>query len=310
MKYCTHLVPDTTPPSTITIGTFDGLHIGHQALLAHKPQVVVSFDPHPTHLLTPATPAQLIYSVSHRLHLLTQYDLTTTILLPFNTELASQTAAQFLASLHAACPIQQLILGHDARLGCDLQTPEQIARLGFPVRTIPPILHNNQPVSSTRIRSLIAQGNLQAASHLLGRPYSIRGRIVGGHRLGRQLGHPTANIRVDNLALLPYGIYAAQCLYQNTPYPALAYLGEAPTVYRAREPLLEAHFLTSPPPFTNGDDLEIIPHQLLRPDKKFDTLTELVAQMDKDRQAALDYWAAYDGAAGAPYSACALETST
>jgi riboflavin kinase / FMN adenylyltransferase len=285
-------------PTSVTIGTFDGVHLGHQALLTRvhgpHPSVVISFDPNPSQLLTPEQPKQLLCTVAHRLDLLEQAAVDWVYLLPFTQQLAAQTAEQFLTQLCSAIPMEQLVLGPTARLGCDRATPDQIAniaqRLQFTLTCVDAICVDELPVSSNRIRAHLAAGELEQVQQCLGRPYSVRGRIVGGQRLGRQLGYPTANLRVDGLALPPLGIYAAECHFQNQRYPSMAYLGQAPTVYATRETLLETNLLVACEGLTSGDEIEVTLHALLRPDAKFPTISALVAQMDRDRDDTLAWF--------------------
>lgn len=282
-------------PALMTIGNFDGVHSGHTALLKHLVQIaksegaipaVFTFTNHPSEILRPSNPTPLLCTYAHKVKLIEQAGIALLIAVPFTDTFAQQTAEQFLKWLHHAIPIKKLILGSDAHIGKDregnsLKVKTIASSLGFGVEYVPDILQAGKRVSSSSIREAIAQGNLQGASILLGRPYSIYSTVIRGEGKGKALGYPTANISVRNLCLPPLGVYAVDACCEGSTYRAVANLGTAPTLHNKREPLLEVHILDQERSFYDKT-VEIIFKRFLRQEKRFSSQEELRTQIAKD----------------------------
>ncbi len=288
-------IPKNTSPVVLTIGNYDGLHLGHQAVLAHLVQrakqtklrsVVLTFSNHPSTVLRPHHQTHLICSTEHKLKLFEKASIEMVVMLPFTKEFSEQSADQFLKKVSHALPFQTLILGSDAHIGKnregDQSTVTALADLlGFTVEYFPDRLIQGQRISSNLIRERLHQGNLKQAETLLGRPYSIYSTVLKGDGKGATLGFPTANLYVGGLCLPPLGVYAVSLFEGTKEYPGVANLGVAPTVHEVREPILEVHL------FDHSSDLygktvEVRFHDFIRAEMRFNDLEELKAQIAQD----------------------------
>lgn len=288
-----------------TLGTFDGLHQGHQALIREtlhwaaalsRPAVMVSFEPMPREFLNPVDPPARLTNFRERWRLLEGSGLTALLLMQFGERLRSMPGADFVQLLRQRLRVSALVVGHDFRFGRNGEaTADYLLALGpkhgFDVRVVPPVRVAGERASSSAVRRALADGALADAESLLGRRYSMRGRVVGGQRLGRELGYPTANMRLRRQRSPLGGIFAVRVRgIGPEPVGGVASLGTRPTV-GGREPLLETHVFDF-----NGDlygrELEVEFISRIREERKFDGLDALVAQMDLDARAARDILAA------------------
>lgn len=279
----------------ITFGNFDGVHLGHQALLREMTalarlrnlsSVVITFSPHPATILKKQQPA-LIYPSWQNLSLLEKSGLVDEIcVLEFDTALSHQTAEQFLVDLKHVYPFALLFLGEGAsfghaRTGISLHVQELAKKHAFELVYHPLERCQNRPVSSSHIRHLIQKGALSELPYWLGRPYGLSLEKIPGKQQGRKMGFPTLNFSVQELVLPPFGVYAVTLDAGQGPLPAIANLGIAPTLYPDRSPLLEVHILSDQIP-TLVHRAEVTFSAFLRPEKKFDTLESLQAQIRAD----------------------------
>ncbi len=283
--------------SVVCIGAFDGLHTGHQALVrqtiarARQRQaeaIVVSFEPLPReHLMREQAPPR-IGSARDRFERLQALGVDRVGLLRFNAALASMSASDFVRRLLVErLAVQEVWVGQDFRFGHrrggDLAL---LAAMGqqhdFAAFAIDTHTHDGERVSSSAVRSALALGDLDVAAHLLGRPYSIAGRVVRGKQLGRTLGYPTANLRVAGARPALSGIYAVRVggIAAGVAWPGVASLGTRPTV-GGIEPLLEAHLFDFDGDLY-GRRIEVEFVAKLRDEEKFADLASLVVQMDED----------------------------
>jgi riboflavin kinase/FMN adenylyltransferase len=278
----------------ITIGTFDGLHVGHQALIARTLEhsalsglqaALVSFEPMPReYLQTEGAPPRLT-NFRERWHVLESLGLDAFCQLPFNEHLRTQSGADFLAAL-VAWGARHVIIGHDFRFGhggkADAQwCLSQADSLGIVVEVIEPVLLAGERVSSGLVREALASGQFDRAAHLLGRPYSMRGKVQQGKQLGRTLGFPTANLALHRRRAALSGIFAVRVHGPGIlGWPGVASLGTRPTV-AGLEPLLEAHLFDWQGNLY-GAEIEVEFVGKLRDEAKFDSLPLLVAQMQRD----------------------------
>jgi len=285
-----------------TIGAFDGVHRGHQAIIATAvgwarevggQAVVVTFDPLPKAALG-AGEAPCLTSLSHRLLLIERLGGDLAVVLEFDRQLAEMPARKFVEDvLIGWLGARRLVLGHGARFGRgaegDLAMLRQMAQEGLlEVRTPPPVLHRGRVVSSTAIREAVARGDLDEAAAMLGRPFSLYGTVVRGAERGRSLGFPTANLDLHNEAIPPDGVYATVTTLGSAALPSLTYIGRRPTFEGAQgQRMVEVHILDHTG-HLYGRDLEVRFIKKLRDDIRFPTPDALVEQMRADRQAALE----------------------
>lgn len=290
-------------PVHLAIGMFDGVHLGHQSVIeaaVHSARRsngfagVLTFSPHPSVVLRPGNPTPLILIPELKRRLLGGLGLDFLVEHPFTPEFAQTTAREFVGQLKRALPgLEAVFVGENFRFGRgregDIAMLIAAAReAGFAVFSAPRLNHNGAPISSSRVRELIAGGEIEQANALLGYSYFAEGNVEPGRRLGRELGFPTLNLRW-NPGLAPrYGVYAV-CVADEAgvKLPGVANYGMRPTVMEgAHEPLLEVHVL-APTRLTYGDRVSVQWLRFLRPERKFGTVDELRVQIEIDRREAL-----------------------
>jgi riboflavin kinase/FMN adenylyltransferase len=285
----------------ITIGNFDGVHLGHQTLfrrLQERAQavdgqaVVLTFNPHPIKVMAPERHLPLLTTTAQKIRLLSELALDVLIVHPFTAAFGALPARDFVEEyLIGRLGVQEVVIGHDYRFGRDREG--NIAMLqalgqeyGFPVHVVDAIQIQGVVVSSTLIRTLIRQGQVQEAQTFLGRPYEITGVVVPGYGRGsRLLGFPTANIDRDNGLLLPAnGIYAVWVELRGQVYAGVANIGTCPTFENA-EVSLEVYILDFAADIY-GERLAVRFERRLRDEKRFPTIPALVQQIQADVAAA------------------------
>ena len=282
--------------SVVCIGAFDGLHVGHRALVGHAVAraralgvlaVALSFEPLPREYFAGGASPSRLQLPRMKLGELRHLGIDRVGLLRFNAALAALSPEDFVQRLLVArLQAREVWVGPDfrfgrARAGNFALLQRMGAESGFAAETIAPVELDGAPVSSTRIRAALQGGDFFHAARLLGKPYSIAGRVVRGRQLGRTLGYPTANLRFANKTPALRGIYATWVHgATEQPWPSVSSFGTRPTV-DGKEPLLEAHLFDF-----DGDlygkliDIEFVAR--LRDEEKFPDLPTLVAQMDRD----------------------------
>lgn len=305
MKVYEDLKPvfNLSQPVALTIGNFDGMHLGHRSVISHLvsmgkkqniPSAVITFKNHPSSILRPNHPIPLLTSYHQKLALLEDQNVDIVIALEFTFPFSEQSADEFLLRVKEVLPFRHLILGYDAKLGNDRQgnTPllhDLANRHHFMLEFLPPVLIDNEPVSSSRIRKAIETEDLKKAEKLLGRKYSIVGQVFKSQGIGKQMGYPTANIDVTGLCHPIFGVYFVKVKTKDGIFPAVANLGFAPTTRHDHLPILEAHILQGSPNLYN-ERIEVIFEDYVRMEKVFGTLDELKNQISEDVAAAKAYF--------------------
>lgn len=288
-------LPAFPTPFILTIGNFDGVHLGHQGLLdcikteAQQRRfkwAIFSFSNHPSHVLRPNQPKSLLCTPSQKIELLSHFAPDVLIFPPFTEALSKLTAEAFLGQTKNHLPFQKLILGYDATIGKDREGNEDRVRRfaqtrAFEVQYLAPICHEGTPVSSSRIRQCIVQGKLDEAARMLGRRYALSGTVIQGASRGKKLGYPTANLQVDNLCLPPRGVYAMEAILQGQRYRAIANLGVAPTFGDKEQTLLEIH-IPHLEKELHGQEMEAEFLFFIRPERRFPSAEALQAQIAQD----------------------------
>jgi riboflavin kinase / FMN adenylyltransferase len=279
----------------VTIGTYDGIHLGHQALLQRlkehaarlsAPTVVLTFEPMPREYLSPEAPPARLTSLRERWRVIEAMGLDYMLLLRFDEGLRNLSGEAFAVSLAQDLGARAVVVGHDFRFGCHGEATAPMLvdagrRLGFSVDVVPPVMLDGGRVSSSGVRDALARGDFELAQARLGRPYSMRGRVIHGQRLGRDLGFPTANLRIERRRTPLKGIFAVKVHgIEPTPLPGVASLGTRPTVGGVRT-LLEVYVLDFAADLY-GREIEVEFVAKLRDEEYFPTLDELVEQIHRD----------------------------
>lgn len=280
-----------------TIGSFDGVHLGHQAILKQLiqvarslgvPAVAIVFEPQPHEFFAgDKAPARLM-RLREKLDALWAAGIDKVLCLNFNETLRSLSAEQFIERvLVQGLAIKHLVVGDDFRFGCDRKGDYHLLQIkgndfGFAVSDTHTLEMNGERVSSTRIRQLLEAGDFVGAEKLLGKPYSVFGRVVYGKQLGRQLGVPTANVNLCRYRSPLHGVFAVTVIFADgIKVQGVANIGVRPTVNGLKKPLLEVHLFN----FSHsiyGEAIDVEFHHKLRNEKKFASLDELKAQLQND----------------------------
>lgn len=307
-------LPPLPPPVHLAIGMFDGIHLGHQKIIRHATETaratsgtvaVLTFTPHPSHLLHPHAPVPQILNSADKDELLRALGAGCIIHEPFTRQFAAHSVGTFLDTLlHALPALATIHVGEDFRFGHArtgdvrlLQTHATSRHLR--IHSIASVEINGARISSTRIRELIATGRVTDANTLLGRPYASHGTIIPGRALARTLGFPTFNTPWTPELQPRHGVYAIKVRTPDTPHPlcGLANYGLRPTVTAETpaHPLLEVHLFTTATVLANtglkpGAALHAEWLHFIRPEKKFPTLDALRAQITDDVAAAQNFF--------------------
>ena len=291
----------------LAIGAFDGVHLGHQAVIstsarhAHSQDgtpVVVTFDPHPAKVLRPENPPHLITSIPHKIALVRAHGVGHLLIIPFDKNFAQTEAEDFVAELTgSARPLREICVGHEWSFGKNRAGNLALLRtLGtrhhFNVVGIPPVKVNGAVVSSTAIRARIERGDFAGAAVMLGRDYTILGTVREGSKLGRQLGFPTANLSAHSEQFPPNGVYFVEAWLEGVLHHGVINVGFRPTVSGEKaKRMIEVHLLDFHRDIY-GADIEIKFVQFLRPEKKFESVEALGKQIAADVKKARELCAA------------------
>jgi riboflavin kinase / FMN adenylyltransferase len=293
----THSLKASSPAAdtVLTVGTFDGIHRGHQHLVRQLVQrardtgrlsAALTFHPHPRAILQPESPPRYLSSPEERAALLGEMGVDLLVQLPFTPDLAATSAAELIRNLIGALCMTELWVGAGFSMGRGREgTTDQLRALagemGFALRIIEPLLEEGEPISSTRIRNLLMEGRVREAERLLGRPYTLSGTVSAGAHRGRSLGFRTANLPVDPTRAVPRdGVYVVRAVTADGRRGGVANIGVRPS-FDSGERVLEVHV------FDYAGDLygrwmavEFL--EWLRPELRFNSPAELVAQIARD----------------------------
>jgi riboflavin kinase/FMN adenylyltransferase len=295
-------LPDTggTPPLAIAVGVFDGVHRGHQALLAaarrEAPRVgavpaALTFHPHPMALLTPDRAPRLLCTLEERVALLREHGAEVVVVARFDEEFAAQAPEAFIEGvLVRRLSARALVIGDDFRYGKGREGDAAAltaagARYGFDVLRIPHVLVEGVPARSSIIRQHVGEGQVEAAAALLGRPFRISGEVTRGKQLGRTIGYPTANVSPSPEVLIPGpGVYAGRAYrpVDGSWHRAAISVGTNPTVAEDAPTTVEAFLMDNFRDDLYGEHLTVELTHYLRGMEKFASLDALIAQMDDD----------------------------
>lgn len=295
-----HSIPELAAvpgPVFLAIGVFDGVHLGHQAVIrraladakaAGGTAVVVTFNPHPVRVMRPERAPRLLTSTQHKAQLIEQLGVSELLVIPFTPDLAATSPRQFVLDLHTACrPLREICVGHTWSFGKGREGNLELLKtmgdqLGFEEVGLQAVEIDDEVVSSTLVRAAVEAGDLAKAARLLGRDFAILGTVEHGDHLGRTLGFPTANLSAHNEQFPPNGVYAVEALHAGKTLPGVVNIGVRPTIENASgKRVLELHLFDFAADLYD-QDIEVIFHRFLRPERKFADLEALKAQIASD----------------------------
>ncbi len=281
--------------AAVTVGAYDGLHLGHRALIEHtrayaarlgRPSMVVTFEPLPKEYLNPEAAPPRLTNFRERWRIFEAWGVDVLCVLPFGAKLRNLSGEGFSQYLRERVGCAALVVGHDFRFGRDGAASAQLLeaegeRYGVPVEVVEPVCVDGGRVSSTVVREALVAGDFARAAAWLGRPYTMRGRVAHGAGLGRKLGFPTANLRLERLRTPLGGIFAVRVRGIGAPLrDGVASLGTRPAVHGI-EPLLEV-FVFDFEGDLYGQEIEVEFVEKLRDEWMFSELDALVVQMNRD----------------------------
>ncbi len=288
----------------ITIGNFDGVHVGHQALIDRmvalaKPagllSTVVTFEPHPKALFNPQAAPKKIQGLRGKAGALAEHGVEELRILRFRRALASMTAEEFMrVVLHDHLQARVIVIGDDFRFGSKRGGDVTLLRhasstCGWAVHTVHEVQVQGERVSSSRLRQALRQGDLATAAQLMGRPYSLAGRVIHGRKIGRSIGFPTLNIPVHRDLLIDGVFVVSVDGLGPSPMPAVASLGRRPTTENAGHLLLEVHVLDWSGD-VYGQRVRVLFHEKLRDEQHFPDLVLMTEQIQRDADSARHYF--------------------
>lgn len=289
--------------SVLTVGTFDGTHLGHQKVFSlvksranklNTKAVVITFKPHPQHILRkPGHPLKkLLCSTDDKFSIMEKHGIDMAVILPFNSKLYHTSADDFLEKIiiEKFNPVE-IVLGHDHHFGFQRKGDTDFLRskssnFGFTVDEVDPEFWNNEIISSTAIRELISLGDIKSAENMLGRKFAVTGSVVKGSGRGRQLSFPTANIIPDNDNMLTpgNGVYLVDVYREEKHYHGMCNIGIRPTFENGENRHIEVHLFEENIPDLYGENLRIEFISFIRNEDKFPTPSDLIEQIRRDRE--------------------------
>jgi riboflavin kinase/FMN adenylyltransferase len=288
---------DVPGPVFLAIGVFDGVHLGHQAVIStaarHAAEaggtaVVVTFDPHPMKILRPQASPRLLTATQHKIALIRGLGVSHLLVIKFDPEFAATPPADFVRQLvSAARPLREICVGQEWSFGKDRAGNLALlkalgAELGFNVVGVEPVTSEGAVISSTAIRKAVKAGDFATVKQMLGRDYTILGTVEEGKHLGRSLGFPTANLSAHSEQFPPNGVYAAEGILQGKKVHGVVNLGVRPTIDNdSPQRVLEFHLFDFDRDLY-GEDVELRFLRYLRPERKFESLAALREQIGRD----------------------------
>lgn len=286
--------------TVLTLGTFDGIHLGHQLIIKkviacseenNLKNIVITFHPHPRKVINPELQLKILTTTEEQINILEKLGIQNLFIIDFTKEFAELTPEEFVKNyLVDKIGISRIVIGYDHHFGKGrggdvefLKASEK--KYDFEILQIQPFVIDDEPVSSTKIRSALESGEIKRANKMLGRTYSFSGLVVEGDKRGRELGYPTANIKIsDDDKMLPQiGIYAVLVELDGIEHKALISIGKRPTFYNDGKVIPEVYIYD----FNNdiyGKEIKVKLIEKLRGEEKFNSAEELIRQMNIDKE--------------------------
>jgi len=292
-------------PVVLTLGVFDGLHLGHQLIISRVVEraravgavpTVLTFDPHPRAVLHPESAPPLLQTFDQKVEAFGVLGVEQTIVVRFTPEFAKVRAEEFLRDVvHVRLQAREVYLGRGFAFGRGREGDINLLRrvsgeLGFFADEVPEVRLRGQRISSSRIRELLAAGRVGLARRMLGRPYGVEGRVVRGYERGRTLGFPTANLRPDNRVIPRAGVYVTATLVEGAWRRSVTNVGVRPTFEKEAEPSVET-FVMDWGGDLYGDVVRVRFLRRLRDERRFASVEELKRQIGSDAARARNYFA-------------------
>jgi riboflavin kinase / FMN adenylyltransferase len=291
-------------PTVLTLGVFDGLHLGHQKIMetvverakaVDAAATAITFDPHPRAVLYPETAPPLLQTLDQRLANFEVLGIEQAIVIAFDKEFASQPAERFLSDIvHDRLQAKEVYLGKGFAFGrgrggnIDLLR-KMASELGFFADEVPEVRLRGQRISSSKIREHLAAGRVNLVRRMLGRPYGVEGVVIRGNRRGHTIGFPTANLKPHNRVIPKFGVYATATLVDGVWRRSITNIGVRPTFENDADPSIETYIFDLDQDLY-GDVLRVRFLHRIRDERKFGGIYELKAQIEKDTQRALNYF--------------------
>lgn len=287
--------------TVLTLGVFDGLHLGHQRIMQTVVEgarinklvpTVITFDPHPRAVLHPENAPPLLQTLDQRLANFEVLGIEQAIVIRFDREFAATDAESFLEDIvHERLQAREVYLGKGFAFGKNRGgnielLREMSKRLGFHADEVPEVRLRGQRISSSKIRQLLAEGKVNLARRMLGRPYGVEGQIIHGLKRGRTIGFPTANLKPHNRVIPKFGVYATATLIEGKWRRSITNVGIRPTFDGDNEPSIESYIFDFDGDLY-GDVLRVRFLHRIRDERKFSGIEELKAQIERDTQRAL-----------------------
>lgn len=291
-------------PTVLTLGVFDGLHLGHQLIISRVVErarvlgavpTVVTFDPHPRAVLHPESAPPLLQTFDQKVEAFGVLGVEQAIVVRFTPEFAQVRAEEFLRDVvHERLQAREVYLGRGFAFGRGREGNIELLRrvsggLGFFADEVPEVRLHGQRISSSRIRELLAVGNVNLARRMLGRPYGVEGRVVRGHERGRTIGFPTANLRPANRVIPRGGVYVTATLIDGVWRRSVTNVGVRPTFEKEAEPSIET-FVMDWGGDLYGDVVRVRFLHRLRDERRFDSVEDLKRQIARDAARARKYF--------------------
>ena len=291
-------------PTVLTLGVFDGLHLGHQKIMETVVErakttgavpTAITFDPHPRAVLHPENAPPLLQTLDQRLANFEHLGIKQSIVIQFTRDFASQDAAEFLREIvHDRLHASEVYLGHGFAFGKNRGGNIELLKsmgneLGFFADEVEEVTLRGKRISSSKIRKLLVDGKVNLARRMLGRPYGIEGAIIRGDRRGHKIGFPTANLKPKNRVIPKYGVYATATLIDGVWRKGVTNVGVRPTFEGNDEPSIESHIFDFEGDLY-GDVLRVRFLHRIRDERKFGGIDDLRVQIERDTRTALKYF--------------------
>ncbi len=291
-------------PTCLTLGVFDGLHLGHQRIMQMVVErasattttpTVITFDPHPRSVLSPQNAPPLLQTLDQRLAAFEFLGIKQTVVIRFDQEFASIDADEFLREIvHERLQAKEVFLGKGFAFGKNRAGNIELLRkisndLGFFADEVPEVQLRGNRISSSKIRQFLNEGKVNLARRMLGRPYGVEGQIIHGFERGRTIGFPTANLKPKNRVVPKYGVYATATLIDEVWRRSITNVGVRPTFENETEPSVETYIFDFDCDLY-GDSLRLRFLHRIRDERKFNSIDELKTQIKQDCEVALEYF--------------------